>query len=370
MPLSRIHIANYRSLRDVSLELGPLNVVTGPNGSGKSNLYRVLSLLATICDGGFSRTLAAEGGLTSVIWAGERRNTGPVQLKIGFTLDDWSYELICGYTTSINDWSRFKLDPQVKEEAVWFGPKRKPSALQVERKAGLTRVRDTAGQWADYHLSLSQNESIFSQLREPERFPELFRLREEIRQWRFYHHFRTDRDAPIRSPQFGVWTAALNHDGSDLASALQTILECTDEGRALESAVASALPGRSLRIEPTSDSGPSALCVALDTEGCLRPLEAHELSDGTLKFLCLAAALLSPRPAPLLAINEPESGLHPDLLRPLAGLMIEASRQSQVWVTTHSRELAQAVVEGGGGRPIQLALIDGETVIEKQEPDE
>ncbi|OAI56725.1 hypothetical protein AYO47_08730 [Planctomyces sp. SCGC AG-212-M04] len=370
MPLSEIHITNYRSLRDVTLKLGPLNVVTGPNGSGKSNLYRVLSLLATICDGGFSRTLAAEGGLNSVIWAGERRNTGPVQLRIAFTLDEWSYELVCGFTTSMNGWSRFALDPQVKEEAVWFGPKRKPTALQVERKAGLTRVRDTAGNWVDYHLSLSQNESIFSQLREPERFPELFRIREEIRQWRFYHHFRTDPAAPIRSPQFGVWTAALSHDGCDLASALQTILECTDEGRALESAISRALPGRTLEIQSTAKQGPSALVVALRTAGCLRPLEARELSDGTLKFLCLAAALLSPRPAPLIAINEPESGLHPDLLRPLAGLMIEASRQSQVWVTTHSRELAQAVVEGGGVRPIELALVDGETAINSEGLDE
>ncbi len=366
MPLSQIHITNYRSLRDVALPLGPLNVVTGPNGSGKSNLYRVLSLLATICDGGFSRTLAAEGGLTSVIWAGQRRNTDPVQLRIAFTLEEWSYELVCGFTTSINGWSMFALDPQVKEEAVWHGPKRKPSALQVERKAGLTRVRDTAGQWVDYHLSLSQNESIFSQLREPERFPELFRIREEIRQWRFYHHFRTDREAPIRSPQFGVWTPALSHDGSDLASALQTIRECTDEGRALELAITNALPGRTLEIERSV----SGLVMALRTTGCLRPLEARELSDGTLKFLCLAAALLSPRPAPLIAINEPESGLHPDLLRPLAGLMIEASRQSQVWVTTHSRELAQAIVEGGGARPIELALIEGETVITSEEFDE
>ena len=135
------------------------------------------------------------------------------------------------------------------------------------------------------------------------------------------------------------------------------------------SAIEAALPGRALEIlandpDPTHRSPRTTeLCVALRTEGCLRPLVARELSDGTLKYLCLVAALLTPRPPALIALNEPEASLHPDLLAPLAELIVDASRYSQVWVTTHSPSLAEAIEARSGVAPIRLRLVEGETVI-------
>ena len=189
-----------------------------------------------------------------------------------------------------------------------------------------------------------------------------------MRQWRFYHAFRTDAEAPVRSPQISVRTPVLSHDGSDLAAALQTILEVGD-ARTLQAAIESALPGRALEIlandpDPTHRSPRTTeLCVALRTEGCLRPLVARELSDGTLKYLCLVAALLSPRPPALIALNEPEASLHPDLLAPLAELIVDASRYSQVWVTTHSTLLAEAIERKSQVSPVVLRLVEGETVL-------
>jgi predicted ATPase len=90
---------------------------------------------------------------------------------------------------------------------------------------------------------------------------------------------------------------------------------------------------------------------------------ARELSDGTLKFLCLAAALLSPRPPALIALNEPESSLHPDLLPPLAQMIVDASEFSQIWVSTHSMQLARSIQEISGRAPIELELVDAETRI-------
>lgn len=113
-------------------------------------------------------------------------------------------------------------------------------------------------------------------------------------------------------------TPILAHDGRDLAAALQTIVEIGD-AKGLHDAVAAAFPGASLVIEYRS-----GFSVGLKTPGLTRPLAARELSDGTLRYLCLLAALMSPRPPSLIALNEPESSLHADLLEPLAKLLIFA----------------------------------------------
>ena len=94
-----------------------------------------------------------------------------------------------------------------------------------------------------------------------------------------------------------------------------------------------------------------------------RFFEAAELSDGTLQYLCLLAALLSPRPPALLALNEPETSIHPDLIPALARLVIKASERSQVWVTTHSVALADAIAVETGEPSIQLEKVEGETRI-------
>jgi len=158
-----------------------------------------------------------------------------------------------------------------------------------------------------------------------------------------------------------VRTPVLSHDGSDLAAALQTILEIGDSNR-LRTTISKALPGRSLVIL-SNDSVPfqkspryAELTVGLQTDGCERPL----------KFLCLAASLLSPRPTTLIALNEPESSLHPDLLPPLAELIVNAAKSSQIWVSTHSQVLADAIQSLSLAQPIRLQLVNGETIAETE----
>lgn len=98
--------------------------------------------------------------------------------------------------------------------------------------------------------------------------------------------------------------------------------------------------------------------------GILRPLEARGLSDGTLRYLCLIAALLSPRPATLLALNEPEMSLHPELMLPLAELITLASNYSQIWVTTDSKDLATMISNASKTKPINLIRTETGTQIE------
>ncbi|MBX9402149.1 AAA family ATPase [Lysobacter sp. BMK333-48F3] len=360
--LHTLAIANYRSLRELVLPMGRLNVVTGANGSGKSNLYRALRLLAETAQGGVVPALAAEGGLGSTLWAGPetisprmRRGEVPVQgtsrqapvaLRLGFAGDDYGYAIDLGLPAPSR--SRFAHDPEIKREAIWAGPFLRPANLLVDRRGGLARVREGRG-WRVAAEGLNPFDSLFGQLADPQAAPEVLSLRETIRGWRFYDHFRSDAQAPSRQPQLGTRTPVLSHDGRDLAAAWQTILEIGDE-RALEAAVNDAFPGARVAV-----AGREALfALEFHQHGLLRPLSAAELSDGTLRYLLWIAALHTPRPPPLMVLNEPETSLHPDLLPALARLIAHASRRTQVWVVSHAARLIAALEEEADCNSIRL----------------
>ncbi|MDB4985429.1 MAG: ATP-binding protein [Myxococcaceae bacterium] len=370
---------NYRSLRSLRVRLGALSLITGINGTGKSNLYRALHMLSHAVNGELGRALAREGGMPSAFWAGPERSKsfaasrkpsktqgtssgGPKRLAVGFLADDFGYELKLGLPPKVPS-SAFSLDPEVKEEWVWLGDKRTPRTVMLERSAQSAFVRDEAGTRVPYPLQLDIGESVLSQLREPHRYPEISALRERIRGFRFYHHFRVDELSPIRQAQVGTRTPVLGHDGSDLAAALQTILEIGDDD-ALQQGVAEAFEGAQLQIEAAD----GRFEVALRSPGMLRPLRAAELSDGTLRFLCLLAALLSPHPPELLVLNEPEASLHPRLLVPLARLVGAAAQRSQVLIVSHAHELMDGLYACVEPTLIELTREDGETRVLGQSP--
>ena len=385
MAIHELRVAGYRSIRELRVPLKKLNVLTGPNGCGKSNLYNSVFLLAKTASGGFARVIAEEGGMGSVFWAGPRETRSvrtarpePVRVKLGITTDDYSYELACGLPPQTpppppgkKEPTAFKLDPEVKEERVWLEDERSKRVTLFQRGPSGTWVRDNAGRRVPYSGELLNSEGVLSQLREPHLYPELSALSSEMNRWRFYHHFRTDKDSPLRRAQIGVRTPILSHDGSDLAAALQTIIEIGDNDQ-LADAIERAFSGASLVIGHMQ----GIFSVALRMPGLTRDLEANELSDGTLRYLCLLAALLSPRPPALLALNEPETSLHPDLLDGLAQMIVRASRDSQLWVTTHSPRLAELIEKHSGQPNIKLELVHGETrvvgqkLIEREEEEE
>jgi predicted ATPase len=252
----------------------------------------------------------------------------------------------------------FKLDPDIKAESVRLHGSRRTALMQ--REGAKVSISDGEGRMMRHDSPLLPSESLLAQLQEPQAYPELHALQQEMARWRFYHQFRTDPDSPLRYPQVGVRTPVLAHDGRDLAAALQTIIEIGDE-RELRDAVNRAYPGGCVEIRLDRDR--ALFSVALRMPGILRPFAAGELSDGTLRYLCLVAALLSPRPPALMALNEPETSLHPDLIPALAGLIATASRNSQLWITTHSRPLAEAIRQQTGESPVELELRNGETLV-------
>ncbi|UVM39040.1 AAA family ATPase [Pseudomonas sp. B21-017] len=350
--LKTLAVANYRSINKLVIPLERLNLITGPNGSGKSNLYRALRLLAETAQGGVVNGLAREGGLDSTFWAGpetitQRMRTGeiPVQatmrhgvkrLRLGFAGEDFSYSIALGLAEP--SLSAFSLDPEIKRECIWSGPFYRPASLLVDRDGPMIRTR--AGRdWEVLAQRTPNFDSLFDQVGSLRTSPEVLQLREFIRRWRFYDHFRSDAEAPARQPQLGTRTPVLHHDGRDLAAALQTIREIGDP-EALQAAISDAFPGATLNIALLQGG---RFAIEFYQEGLLRPLSAAELSDGTLRYLLLVAALLTPRPPTLMVLNEPETSLHPDLLPALARLIIRASEQCQVWVVSHARRLISAL---------------------------
>ena len=350
--LTTLAIANYRSLRNLVLPLEGINVVTGPNGSGKSSLYRALRLLADTAQGRIVASLAREGGLQSTLWAGPetisagmRRGEHPVQgtrrkypvnLRLGFASDEYSYAIDLGLPAP--GASAFSLDPQIKRECIWHGPLLRPSTLLVDRRGSLVRVRDRDGSWIHVTENLSGFDSMMTNASDPRNAPEMLMLREAIRAWRFYDYFRTDAESPVRSPQVGTWTPILANDGSDLAAAIQTIWEIGST-EVLAATVDDAFPGSHLTVGNVD----GRFAVMMHQPGLLRPLGAAELSDGTLRYLLWIAALLTPRPPALMVLNEPETSLHPDLLGALGRLIAKAAERTQIIVVTHAAALISAL---------------------------
>jgi predicted ATPase len=370
-------VQNYRSLRRLVVPLTDLNVVTGPNGSGKSSLYRALRLLADASHNGAVAALAREGGLPATLWAGPEKvgravhegmypvqgtvRTKPVALQLGFGSDDFGYAIDLGLPPPAA--TAFALDPEIKRECIWAGPVLRPSAVLCDRPGSFVKIRDEEGSWSKPY-PIRPYDSMLSEFADPQRAPEVLSLRDRIRSWRFYDHFRTDADAPARRSKIGTRTFVLDHDGADLAAALQTIIEVGD-APALDAAIDSAFAGSRLSIA-RADNG--VLSVQLQQHGLLRPLGVEELSDGTLRYLLWVAALLSPRPASLLVLNEPETSLHSDLLPSLADLIGHAASQTQVIAVTHARILIDALrrsARNGGPEPGAIELVKefGETVI-------
>ena len=240
------------------------------------------------------------------------------RLRLGFGADDFSYGIDFGLPAP--SLTAFALDPEIKRESIWHGPVLRPAALLCDRHNGMVRLRGDDGTWGPPQL-IRGYDSMLSEFADPQRAPEVLSMRERIRSWRFYDYFRTDAAAPARRSQVATRTPVLANDGADLAAALQTIREIGNAA-ALDAAVDLAFPpGSQVSIE--SGSG-AHLDLRLRQHGLLRPLGVAEVSDGTLRYLLWIAALLTPRPPSLLVLNEPETSLHPDLLRPLAQLISSA----------------------------------------------
>jgi predicted ATPase len=298
--------------------------------------------------------------MDSITYAGRRKGEPKVELFID--LDDMTYEVCLGTLARGGPTAgiAFPLDPVLVREQILLPGKGKRRVDLLDRAGTTAFVRDEEGNRTTFPAELHPSESVLAQLIDARQYPELAYVRQTLRQMLFHHQLRTDDDAPARKPALGTRTLAVADDGSDLAAALQTIQQDGD-GQRLAECVDRAFGGASVLIS-ADQSG--RLEVGLSTPSLMRPLSSGELSDGQLRFLYLAAALLSLRPPVLVVLNEPESSLHADLLPALADLIGSAAENTQVVVTTHSNALADALLDHHDRAGVRLELVAGRTTVQ------
>jgi predicted ATPase len=365
--VSEFKAERFRSLKRIAYPVSQLDVFVGANGVGKTNLYRALELIRSAAANTLAHDLASDGGLDSALWAGQLKRNEPQQihLTVGLTDPDRRSAGVYRYEVAIGRPPRkasgaFIAEPQIKTETVTLvtGPR---SLRMVDREGPAVMARADNGRPAAVDLDLLASETVLGRLEDPSRYPELDAIRRTLLQWRFYHGLRTDAGSPLRRPCAAVATPTLASDGSDLAAVFATLRHIRQDTVDLDAAIDQAFPGAALVVDTP---GRTASFGMIFPEFPDRVFDAHELSDGTLCFLALAGALLAYRLPPFIALNEPEASLHPDLMEPLARLVVQAAERTQVWLVTHSTRLAEAVTASGAGKVRTVAKQDGATVIE------
>lgn len=363
MRLHSFAVYRYRSLHAIRMDLGPVEVFSGANGAGKSNLYNAMRLVHAAALNRLAEELLEEGGMRSALWSGtwtkseKHRIRLEVELRDEETATDFRYRLEIGQPPPVS--AAFAHEPQVKEEelTVTVGTRK---AVVLTRDREHVSMRADNGRMVDYEGEVLTSETALGLLADEGRSPEVALFRRIVARWRFYHGFRTDPRSPLRQPGLAATAPTLAEDGSNLAAVLATVAHVSQDRSDLDRAIHDGLQGAFLVIpEPVMEA---SFAFRLP-EFPFREFSVRELSDGQIRFVALCGALLSYRLPPLIALNEPETSLHPDMLLPLARLIARAAEKTQVWVVTHSPVLAGEIGRLTGCRPRLVQKVNGETRI-------
>ena len=321
----------------IDLPLNNLNLLIGPNGSGKSNLLEALALLKA-APTNLPEPVKEMGGVREWLWKG---NPAPKEAHLEAIVERMEDRPSLRHGLSISDHGgRFEVvDEWVENEKPYQG---KPAPLFFYRfQRGNPLLKDVrAKERSLKRENVKPEQSILSQVRDPERYPALFELQEQYEKIRLYRNWNFGPGAPLRREQSTHGRSDFLSDGGDNLALVLSKIRNRIKPQLLDSL--SKLYEGVEDINLSIDGG-NVLLFLVEKGG--REIPATRLSDGTLRYLCLLAILLHPEPPPLVAIEEPELGLHPDLIPHVAELLRQASERTQLVVTTHSRVLVDAFTD-------------------------
>lgn len=352
-----ITLKNFLSFGEQSerIELNSLNVLIGPNGSGKSNLIEAIGLLkatpnnlmSPIRDGGGvvewiwkGRPVPPVAEIDSTIYYPESRSRMPLRHKIAFAMVGQRFELVDEAVENEHAESAFHDDVRFFYRYNHGRPVLNafmcpPSAETTDPDSPTCR---TERKLRREDLALDQ--SVLSQRKDPDQYPEITYLSDRYSNIHLYREWNFGRYTPPRLPQKAdLPEDFLLEDASNLGLVLNNLehrgyrnilLEKLREFHGAYSAISTRIHGSTVQI-------------FLHEEGLHQPIPATRLSDGTLRYLCLLSILCHPSPPELVCIEEPELGLHPDILPLIADLLLDASHRMQLIVTTHSDILVDAL---------------------------
>ena len=340
MKLLNLKVEGFRSLRHVTWEPGDLNVLIGPNAGGKSNLLRILELLSISAQHGLSKHIQKEGGMGALVWDGRAEDicvrilTAPAEDDHELGRDNFAYGLrldrigtSAGYTVG---WEE-------------LGAGEKVFLHRSDNKASVTSVRNEK---SDVGLESLEGEALLSTFSLPwHENPVLGAFRSRMASWGVYQDFDTGRDSPVRRGSVARTEKRVGSDGENLVCVLHTLYTQDREFKqeiddAMRAAFGPDFEG--LIFPPEADQ---RIQLRVAWKSLKRPQSAADLSDGTLRFLFLLAILANPDPPALIAIDEPETGLHPSMLPIIAEYGADASTRTQVVFASHSPEFLDSFRE-------------------------
>ena len=320
-----------------ALPLRPLNVLIGPNGSGKSNLIEAFALLQA-APKALAIPVREAGGIHDWLYkGGDPKPVAEVETIVDNPRGRMPLRHRFAFTESA---SRFQLvDERIENESAYPGTDEPYFYYRYQDNHPVLNVNGTPRTLKREDVDPEQ--SILSQRKDPDQYPEITYLGEVLSKIRIYREWGFGRSTTPRLPQ----KTDLPNDFLDPTGAnLALVLNRLHKTRVVKERIIEQLNALYHGIEDfdTSIEGGGAHVVLQESRGAI---PATRLSDGTLRYLCLLAVLCHPTPPPLVCIEEPELGLHPDILPGLAKLLVHASEQCQLVVTTHSDILVDAFTE-------------------------
>jgi predicted ATPase len=341
--LHSLRLENFLSYgpEGVQLELEPLNILIGQNASGKSNIIQAIELLRA-APSNITIPIIQGGGVEEWLYKGEAQMpTAGIAASVDYPVTDDQLHHLASFT-AINQ--RFRIVDEAIESAT--GGKRHDIpgiyySYQRGEPAVATRVNVVRGnenfptlQWAERPISgIKPDLSILSQRNDPEVYPPLNYLAEQYQSIKIYRGFNFDGPNSMRrAQQPDLPTDFLEEDGRNLSLVLNDLQYRGGLDIIVEKLKAVYEDVESINVRVAGGT----VQTFLRERGMSSPIPAARLSDGTLRYLCLLTILYHPTPPPLICLEEPEIGLHPDLISGLAEMLKEASQRTQIIVTTHS----------------------------------
>lgn len=334
--------------RLTTLELRPLNVLIGPNGSGKSNLIEVFGLLQN-APRDLATAVSNGGPIEEWLWKGARKTpTASVEVIVSHPTDPMGirYSLAftkAGYRFEItdeliqNEQSLEIADERIENEQPWTG--RPAPAVYFAFKNGHPILADE-GQLRELSAAeINPQQSILAQRKDPEHYRVITYIGGLFSRFRLYRDWEFGSVSDIREPcDASLPNEYLEEDGSNLGAVVDRLLaQPRVKTQILESLRIFYQGAKDLRTH--IEGGKIQTRLEEDHLNAAVPL--IRMSDGTIRWLALLSILLNPTPPPLVCIEEPELGLHPDMIPELGKLLIDASKRMQLIITTHSERLVE-----------------------------
>jgi predicted ATPase len=347
MGIQTLNVKGFRSLRDVTWAPGKLNVIIGPNGSGKSNLLRALALLQKSAQGELPEEILKAGGIAPLLWDGQVQELS-WSVQSDAKQGAMSYELVLHQLGAGSAYrvEREALGKRIKGGVQIEGHKALASRKYLERTPGSAAAFDVEERKLVVHEgSVPDEQTLLSLLAGPFSDAVVSGFRDQLAGWSIYHDIHVDQGAALRQAAVARVDRRVAADGQNLIPVLHTLYTGNrDFKRTIDDAMRAAFSGdyEELVFPPAADQ---RVQLRVRWRSLKTEQSAADLSDGTIRFLMLLAILANPTPGELIAIDEPEAGLHPSMLPIIAEHASAAAERTQVILTTHSTQLLDAFTD-------------------------